>query len=377
VKLLHVVPHIDQEASGPAYMIPRLCESLAALGNSVELSCLAARGEIPGVSLDIHPQWAVIQRFAISTSLARSLQAKARQVDIVHNHSLWSMVNVASGLVVPGRGAKLVTTPHGTLSPWALSRSNYLKRALWPIQSRALSRADLLHATSDAEYVAIRSLGFTAPVAVIPNGIDLPALPGLRPSKAKTSRTLLFLSRIHPTKGLDLLLRAWQALEHTHPDWQLVIAGQGEAAHVIEIEKLAWALQLGRVVFPGPLFGTIKSDAYFDADLFVLPTHSENFGMVVAEALAHACPVVVSKGAPWAEVVTNGCGWWIQNDVEALTEALDGAMSLPRLELQSMGRAGREWMGRDFGWPTVASRMNAAYEWILNGGVEPSWVLVD
>ncbi len=127
MKMVHVVPHIDKEAAGPSYSVPRLCESLAVRGHEVELSCLAARGAIPGVTLDLHPQWPVLGRFAISTSLARALHAKARHVDIVHNHSLWSMVNVASGWVVPRRGAKLVTSPRGTLSPWALSRTKLLK----------------------------------------------------------------------------------------------------------------------------------------------------------------------------------------------------------------------------------------------------------
>ena len=119
MKLVHVVPHIDQEAAGPSYSVPRLCQGLAARGHEVELSCLAARGGIPGVALDLHRQWPILGRFAISTSHARALRDKATRVDIVHNHSLWSMVNVATGWVVPGRRAKLVTSPRGTLSPYS------------------------------------------------------------------------------------------------------------------------------------------------------------------------------------------------------------------------------------------------------------------
>ena len=121
--MLHVVPHINQEASGPSYSVPRLCQSLAACDNQVELTCLAANGLVPGVVLDIHPQWPVANRFAISTSLTLSLSRKACLVDVVHNHSLWSMVNVAAGLVVPGKRAALVASPRGTLSDWALRRS--------------------------------------------------------------------------------------------------------------------------------------------------------------------------------------------------------------------------------------------------------------
>jgi len=375
MKMVHVVPHIDQEASGLSYAVPRLCESLAVRGHDVELSCLAARSEIPGVALDLHAQWPMLGRFAISFSHAFALQGKASRVDIVHNHSLWSMVNVAAGWVVPGRGAKLVTSPHGTLSPWALSFTKSLKRVLWPLQRRVLARADLLHATSDVEYAEIRAKGFRAPVAVVPNGIDLPPLPAAKASG--DVGTLLYLSRIHPIKGLDRLLRAWAELESQHPEWRLVIAGTGEQGHVRDVKALAQSLKLQRVEFPGPLYGSAKSQAYLDADLFILPTHSENFGMVVAEALAHACPVVVSRGAPWSALESEACGWWVSNDVVNLTQALDAAMRLPIEQRESMGKAGRSWMERDFSWTSVAERMDGAYRWMLEDGPRPAWVRVE
>lgn len=374
MKLVHVVPHIDQEAAGPSYSVPRLCQSLAACGNEVELTCIAARGEIAGVVLDLHPQWPILGRFAISTSLARALRQKSKTVDVVHNHSLWSMVNVAAGWVVPGGRAKLVTSPRGTLSAYALSRSRWVKRVLWPLQRRVLARADLLHATSEVELQEIRAKGFTAPVAVVPNGIDLPAMPPVQTQADTGTRTLLYLSRVHPIKGLDRLLHAWAQLQPHHPKWRLVIAGKGEATHVKEVQALAEKLGVLRVEFPGPLYGEAKATAYFGADLFVLPTHSENFGMVVAEALAHGCPAVVSRGAPWPGLETEGCGWWVDNSVQTLVATLNTAMQLPPGQLAAMGLRGRAWMERDFGWAAIGQKMDAAYRWLVAGGERPPCV---
>lgn len=374
MKLVHVVPHIDQEAAGPSYSVPRLCQSLAACGNEVELTCIAARGDIAGVVLDLHPQWPILGRFAVSTSLARALRQKAQAVDVVHNHSLWSMVNVAAGWVVPGRRAKLVTSPRGTLSAYALGRSRRAKWLLWPLQRRALARADMLHATSEVELQEIRAQGFKAPVVLLPNGIDLPALPPTRSTQQAESRTLLYLGRIHPIKGLDRLLQAWTQVQTRHPQWRLLVAGRGETAHVQEVKAMAEKLAVQRVEFPGPLYGDAKAAAYFQADLFVLPTHSENFGMVVAEALSHGCPAVVSRGAPWPGLVAEGCGWWVDNSVPTLVAALTEAMSLTPDQLATMGLRGRAWMERDFGWAAIGQKMDAAYRWLITGGAPPSCI---
>lgn len=366
MKLIHVVPRIDQEAAGPSYSVPRLCEALAARGHEVQLSCIAARDAIPGVRLDLHPGWPILKRFEVSTSLARALKRNAGRADIIHNHSLWSMANVASGMVVPGRHARLVTSPRGTLSPWALSQTRQLKRLLKRLQWRALERADLLHATSEQELTDIRAQGLRAPVAVIPNGIDVPiSLPARNEGER---RRVLFLGRIHPTKCIDRVLQAWRGLQAAHADWDLVIAGRGEGAYVKFLKELAQQLGLQRVNFVGPVYRTDKTDAYRSADVLVLPSHSENFGMVVAEALAHGCPVIASRGTPWVGLEHEACGWWVGHDVETLAATMDEAMRLPRCHLQARGERGRAWMKRDFSWKSVGEKMEAAYDWLLSGG---------
>lgn len=375
MKLVHVVPHIDKEAAGPSYSVPRLCQYLALLHHEVVLSCLAARGPIPNVQLELHKQWKLLSRFAISTQQYRALSKHSRMASVVHNHSLWSMPNVAAGWATAGKNVKLVTSPRGTLSSQALARSRWVKRAVWPLQKRALFEAHLLHATSEEEYRDIRAMGLRTPVALIPNGIDLPDLPA-HPLQS-TGRTLLYMGRIHPIKGIDRLLRAWAQVQDVHTDWQLVIAGVGEDSYVNELQTLARELGLQRVTFPGPAYGSEKTQAYLNADATVLPTHSENFGMVVAEALALGRPALVAKGAPWQVLETERCGWWVDNDVDSLVKALSVTLSTSRNELLTMGQRGRQLMERDYSWPSVAERMDAAYHWIVHGGPVPACVRTD
>lgn len=375
MNIVHVIPHISAEAAGPSYSVPRLCQSIAARDHALTLSCLAAGRDVPGISMEVHPSWQLFQRFAVSHRHAMALQQSAGNVDIVHNHSLWSMVNVAAGWVVPGKHAKLVVSPRGTLSAWALAHSKWRKKLLWPLQKRVLERADLLHATSEDEYVDIRRAGFKPPVLVVPNGIDLPAL--AERQTAQGMRTLLFLSRLHPIKGLENLLDAWSVLEKSHPNWQLRIVGPGDAIYITSLQARASCYGLHRVEFTGPLYAADKNAAYRNADLFVLPTHSENFGMAVAEALSHECPAIVSHGAPWSGLEHEGCGWWIANDVDSLSRTLDTAMSLPAAELHAMGARGRAWMQRDFSWDAIAQEMEAAYRWTIEGGQTPACIRLD
>ena len=374
MNILHNIPHIDSEASGPSYSVRRLCQQIALYDHDVTLACLKAKHEIPGVKLSIHPSWPIFKKFAISHKQAFLLSKQAFKEDIVHNHSLWSMVNFAAGLVVSGKHAKLVTSPRGTLSPWALKQKKFFKQILWPLQKQVLERANLLHATSESEYKDIRRLGLKKPVLIVPNGIDLPKL---SPRSIKDKKILLFFSRIHPTKGLEVLLDVWANLEKDYIDWELKIAGPGDDDYIKKLKDQVSKNKSRNVKFTGPLYGNNKNLIYRNADLFVLPTHSENFGMVVAEALVHECPTIVFQGAPWSKLKKEGCGWWIPNNAQSLKGTLQTAMSLPQKELQAMGARGRRWMKRDFSWDRIGKMMNEGYNWIVRGGKPPSTVKFD
>jgi glycosyltransferase involved in cell wall biosynthesis len=372
---IHVVPNIIREASGPSYSVPALCRALADQGIEVELHIVGKpHGDVaPNFKLISHFELPTFPRIIISPGMRRSLRELARHANIMHNHSLWMMPNVYPADAVKNTKCKLMTSPRGTLSEWALNRSRFKKKIMWWLfQKAAVEKSHCMHATALSEYDEIRNLNLKMPVAIIPNGVDIPDIPkDLK--KAESSRKLLYLGRIHPKKGVDILIKAWRSIQAKFPDWQLDIVGPideyGES-----MKKLAKEIGTDRVQFPGPVYGSSKDRIYFDSDLFVLPTHSENFGMVVAEALAHGVPAVVSKGAPWRDLDKKQCGWWIDIGETQLSDCLKNSMMISREKLSDMGNKGREWMRSDYSWDIIGLKMKTTYEWIIGGGDIPEWV---
>lgn len=376
-----MVPAISQEASGPSYSVRRLCESLILRGHEVTLAALNW-GEVidPPPFLRTFPLGFGPERLGISPAMRRWLtDAVANDgVSIIHNHGMWQMNAIYPARAVAKTAAQLVYSPRGAFSRWAMKNGSWVKAAFWPLLQRpALTQAACFHATSDAEYEDIRRLGFQQPVAVIPNGIDVPLLPQ---RGRRGMRTLLFLGRIHAVKGLDMLLPAWQSLEQQFAGWQLVIAGTddgyyGATGYLNEIRKVAMRLGLERVEFCGPLYGIEKLQAFCDAEIYVLPSYSENFAVTVAEALACGTPAVVSKGAPWVGLEAKSAGWWPDVGVEPLAAALHVAMSRTSCELQAMGERGQAWMKDEFAWRSVGSRMSETYGWLCDKSMPvPQWV---
>ena len=185
-------------------------------------------------------------------------------------------------------------------------------------------------------------------------------------------KKISFIGRVAAIKGIDNLLKAFSSGEcHENAavsDWQLVITGPDQEGHTTELKSLARELNIeDRVVFTGPKFGEELQAAYAEADIFVLPSHSENFGSVVIEALAHEIPVITTKGTPWRELVNRGCGWWVDVGVEPLEKALFEAMSLTDEERREMGMRGRRLVEEKYTWDAVATKMVEGYETVVRG----------
>ncbi|MEM0987637.1 MAG: glycosyltransferase [Pseudomonadota bacterium] len=374
MKLVHVVPHTSDEAAGTAYVALNTCESLANLGCDVTLMT-ADSAPVPTPHKFRHehyPGLAWTSTFAHSPGLRAALYRAAETVDVIHNHSIFTMPNTYPGAITRRTGVPLVCAPHGTLAPVPLSRGKLRKRLFWHFgQKHTMTEAQLLHATAELEVEDIRAFGLKNPVAVIPNGVTIPQTSHLTP--ADGTRTVLYLARLHPTKGLGMLLEVWRDLPaEMRQGWQLKLVGPGPASHVTELKDFCREHDMTDAIFTGPLYGDEKLQAYIDADVHIHSSPDENFGQVIAEAMAAGTPVICTTGTPWSGVLENDCGWWIERGHEQMRAALIAAMSKPRAELDAMGQRGRAWMARDYGWDAIGRTMIACYEWVLGGKTGPA-----
>jgi glycosyltransferase involved in cell wall biosynthesis len=375
VRVIHCVPSVSEEASGPSYSIVRLCQSLIEEGVGVRLATLdwsPMQASLP--FLERFPLGLGPRRLGRSPEMLQWLMNAAAdsQADLIHNHSLWMMPNVYAGRVARKLDVPLMVSPRGTLSRWAFSSGSPTKRLFWPaLQRPAIAGAACFHATAASELADIRRHGFGQPVAVIPNGVDIPQAVA---RSTRPARTLLFLGRIHPIKGLDLLIPAWAAIQDEFPQWRLRIVGSDHVGYLKAVRKQASDMGVRRVSFEGPVSGDAKWTAFHEADLFVLPSHSENFGVAAAEALASGIPAVVTRAAPWQGLQERGAGWWVETSIDGVAQGLKDAMRAEPAQLERMGALGRDWMREQYSWEAIGGMMRLTYEWLTRGGPRPAWV---
>ena len=378
LRITHVSPHIGSGGLGQA--VPKLCSALAHRKLDVSLHVLGPTTVAApvGVSLSVHPSRTFLGAFGVSPSLKQALHDAARNSALIHANSLWTMASVYPSRAVRGTACRYVFSPHGTLAQWALEHHKWRKKIIWALMQRAaIQCAHCFHVTSEKELDDVRRLGFKNKAAIIHNGIDIPKLGLAPPPAANAPRRLLFLGRLHPVKALDNLLRAWALLQQrrANANWELVVAGENEGGYLAAVQRLAAELKLERVSFPGLVRESERDALYQSAELFVLPSHTENFGLSAAEALANGVPAVISRHAPWKNIEREGCGWWSDNAPEALAACLGAAMSESSASLKSMGARGRLWMQRDFSWDRAAEMTEALYRWLIDGGNAPKFVV--
>ncbi|HEY0282936.1 MAG TPA: glycosyltransferase [Rhizomicrobium sp.] len=341
---------------GPAVSVSRL--ALALCGAGADVGLWAQDGS--ALTTALPPQQLPRGLTRLSGSAPEAL--KRFTPDILHDNGLWLRHNHRLASLASRRGLARLVSTRGMLEPWARSHKKWKKDLAWAFyQRRDLSSAKAVHATAAREAENLARLNLGVPVHTIPNGVDIPELPGRKSTGTDVPhRTAVFLGRLYPVKGLPLLVEAWNRVR---PEgWRLVLAGPDEAGHRAELEALIENAGLtGTITFAGPLAGPAKSQFLASAELFILPSYSESFGMAVAEALAHGLPVLTTSGTPWPMLHRRGCGWTVDATVDGIAEGLSEATSHDSNTLAAMGAKGRAWVASEFGWQGVAMQFLALY----------------
>lgn len=355
MKVIHYIASIDKRGGGTTeYM--RLLSS--ALKNDTTLSIATGITDHPiaieGVSVTFFNN-NILRWFSLMNEFRAFL--KTEKPDIVHINGIWSPPNWGFQKVAQELGIKVILSPHGMLESWILEHNPWKKKvALFLFQNKAIKKADHIHATAQMEKNSIRKLGFKNEITIIPNGIDLSEIKKVKSSYG--SKKIVFISRIHPKKGIELLLEAWRAID-TH-GWVLEIAGNGDENYIENLKQIAQ--DLNNVHFVGAKYGEEKWSFLRSTDVMILPTHSENFGIVVAESLAVGVPVITTTGTPWEDLETYNCGWWIDLSVMNLKLTLLKVFSTPIDELENMGNNGKNLVKEKYDINQIAQNMNRLYK---------------
>ncbi len=371
---------------GIFFALAGLLPALARSGKgSLSLAAFGARD--PESTVDL-PQWSPVptQTFAAwppaSFAYAPGLVPAVRTFapDLLHVHGLWSYASAACLAVVRRDRKPYVVSPHGMLDPGALRFSRWKKQIASALFQRDhLDRAAVLHALSATEARGIREAGYTGPVAILPNGVKLPAaapdrIAVTKPASAR-SRTLLYLGRIHPKKGLPALIDAWipfSARGALGANWRLVIAGWNEVAHEEALRAQVTAAQADdRVVFAGPLWGEAKDAALSAADAFILPSLSEGLPMSVLEAWARGKPALITPACNLPEGLAAGAALAITPDAAGIHQGLERLARLDDAELRSMGISAHQLVEAKFAWPAIAANMIRLYQSVARGQPPP------
>ncbi len=362
MRIVHYIPSIDKNSGGVGVYMQTLARDL---GRMVDLHIITHESDdmltIENGTLHFIPQ---NNNPFSNKSKADFLQLLDElKPDVFHTNCCWLPQSARTALWAKNKGCKVVYSPHGMLEPWIVSRNYLVKKlpATLLFQRRGVAIADVVLTTAESEKNNFKRLGWNPNVEVIPNGLSLDSIP-LKDSWHR-SRKILFLSRIHEKKGINFLIEAVAQLRDELSGYTIQIAGSGDNAYEQNLVSLAAKLGVSDMVqFIGAVYDDVKYGLYRNADLFVLPTHSENFGIVVTESLASGTPVITTHGTPWKELSTENCGWWIPVGTAPLVEALREFLKKDEEDLEQMGRRGRHLVETRYSSEAIASDFVRLYE---------------
>jgi glycosyltransferase involved in cell wall biosynthesis len=388
MKIAILANSISQKGAGISYFVNGISKHLK-IKHDVQVFSLRDSLSETDNNINNYYNKSFLNGFGIgySKQIKKYLIKNINSYNLIHTNSIWGYTHYLGYYLSKRFKIKRVSTVHGMLAPVELNRGKLKKilfRKLFVLNS--LNSADCVHVTSILEYSILRSYGVKSPIAVIPIGMELDfdqiSSDGINiyekwPHLAN-KRILLYLSRVHPIKSVINLVEAWGMLYKAHPDWHLVIAGTGDEKYLNELTKnLFHSGADASTTFLGALYNDDKKNLFKHCDLFVLPTKTENFGIVVLEALMFNKPVITTTGAPWKDLEDYKCGWWIEHGVQPLYNCLSDVLSLTPDELFKIGLNGKTLVKENYSWEKVTDMMQTLYKWQIGGGQIPEFVHFD
>lgn len=432
IRTANLTLSISRNAGGLFESVRRLVQSLMQTGMDVrvfgvrdEFSDADIPAWLPVAVSAFQPTWP--ERFGYSPRFLEELIAF--EPDITHTHGIWVYPSIATNRYSRKKQSPYLISTHGMLDPWAIQNSRWKKAiAHFLYEGAHLRGARCLRALCEAEARTIRELRLTNDIAIIPNGIDLPAVvtgaecqvsgsdkhkeseignPPWEGIVEPGQKVLLYLGRLHPKKGLENLLRAWKAVQRSKArgqmsEWVLAITGWDQGGHEDELKRLCDELGLSfsdvrsrkkgstnqesnfgfsefqlsafppSVVFLGPQFGDSKAACYANCDGFILPSFSEGVPMVVLEAWGNSKPVLMTPQCNLPEGYLSNAAIRIEPNVESIEQGLRTLFQSSISDLQSTGSRGRALVAERFVWPRIAEQTKGLYEWMLGGGSRPA-----
>ena len=378
MQILHYCARLRLEDGGVVRAVLDLTAALVSGNKSVTL--MATLGDDwPLAELGVQTmQTGTFDRSPIRFSAKRlaSLKSHIEQTDVLHLHTPWEPANLQLARIARQCGTPYIVSIHGMLDDWVMKTSALKKRLFLRVGGRKmLQKAAAVHCTATAEATQVKRWIPKANIVVVPLVFDpsdyLDPPPTSDPDKhwpiGNSPRpVILFLSRLHPKKGVDRLIRAISIVTETH-DVRLIVAGSGDPNYELQLQALVEEVQLGsHVEFVGFVEGDRKTSLYRIADMFVLPTSQENFGLVFPEAMACRVPVITTRGVDiWPELEESGGALIIEEDVASIAAAIIQLLD-DATQRKQMGEAGRTWVGSTFTGDAVVNRYTDLYRKAIN-----------
>ena len=360
MKIIHYIPSIDRMAGGISTYMQVLAKPLGTMAE-VQIMTHASENQLPMENCKVHD----IPRYRPFSGVWKKAVVDlldSVRPDIVHVNCCWTPDCAMIQRLAQKRGYKVVLTPHGMLEPWIIKRHYWTRKvpALWLYQKAAVQRADCVQATAESERDNLLKLGYNSNIKVVRLGIDAESIEMKR--SWKKSRQILFLSRVHVKKVINFLVEAADVLRNELQGYKILVAGEGDADYVEAMKRMICDRGLQDIVkLIGGVYGDEKWRLFQTSDFFVLPTHSENFGLAIAESLASGTPVITTVGTPWSDLNSSEAGAWIEIGTEPLVETLRRFLSLSEDELETMGRNGRKLIETKYSAHVMAEQMMEVY----------------